>query len=131
MANLWMARRKMLRSTLAMTLVALLAAVEPAGAHLPVTQLFAISPTGGKQGTTVELTITAGADLDGVDRLYFSHPGITAVRKLAPLKPLQTVPDPLPNEFSVTIAADVPPGMYDVRAIGTFGMSNPRFFVVG
>jgi len=131
MADLRMARRNVVRSTLAMTVVALVAAVEPAVAQLPVTQLFAVSPPGGKQGTSVELTIAAGADLDGVDRLYFSHPGITAARKLAPLKPLQTVPDPLPNEFTVTIAPDVPPGMYDVRAVGTFGMSNPRFFVVG
>src|SRR5207248_184621 len=104
---------------------------EQAHAQLPVTQLFAVSPCGGKQGATVDLTIAAGADLDGVDRLYFSHPGISAARKLAELKPLQTTPDPLPNQFTVTIAADVPPGAYDVRAIGTFGISNPRTFVVG
>ena len=39
--------------------------------------------------------------------------------------------EPLANEFTVTIAADVPPGIYDVRAVGTFGVSNPRSFVVG
>jgi hypothetical protein len=107
------------------------AGAESARAQLPVAQLLAISPPGGRQGTTVEATLSAGADLDGVDRLYFSHPGITATRKFAELKLLQTAPDPLPNQFSVTIAADVPPGVYDVRAIGTFGISNPRSFVVG
>src|SRR4029079_10008583 len=31
----------------------------------------------------------------------------------------------------VTIAPDVPPGMYDVRVVGKYGVSNPRAFVVG
>ena len=50
---------------------------------------------------------------------------------MAPPKLPQLPPEPLTNQFAVTIAADVPPGVYDVRAIGTFGISNPRSFVVG
>ena len=38
---------------------------------------------------------------------------------------------PSPNKFKVTVAADVPPGNYDVRAVGKDGVSNPRTFVVG
>jgi hypothetical protein len=124
-------RNSLGQSTLAIFALTLAAFAQTARAQLPVTQLSAISPPGGKQGTTVDATLTAGTDLDGVDRLYFSHPGITATHKFAELKPLQTAPDPLPNQFTVAIAADVPLGVYDVRAIGTFGISNPRSFVVG
>jgi len=108
-----------------------LAMAHSARAQLPVTQLFAVSPPGGKAGTTVDLTLSAGADLDGVHQLYFSHPGITAAQKMAPPGPLPVAAEPLVGQFQVTIAADVPPGVYDVRAVGTFGMSNPRSFVVG
>ncbi|HEV7223882.1 MAG TPA: PPC domain-containing protein [Pirellulales bacterium] len=111
--------------------VALLAGSSIAQAQLPVAQLFAVSPPGGKQGTAVDLSLSAGADLDGASQLYFSHPGITAAQKMSPPGLLPVAPEPLAGQFTVTIAADVPPGVYDVRAIGTFGMSNPRSFVVG
>lgn len=96
-----------------------------------MTQLFAVSPCGGRQGTTVDLTISSGANLEGVKSLYFSHPGITAAPKMAP-PPLAELPaTPIANQFTVTIAADVPVGIYDIRAVGMFGISNPRSFVVG
>ena len=41
---------------------ALLLGANAAHAQLPVTQLFALSPPGGQQGTTLDVTITAGAD---------------------------------------------------------------------
>lgn len=91
----------------------------------------AISPSGGQQGTTVDLTISSGANLEGVKALSFSHPGITAAQKMA-APPLPELPaTPIVNQFTVTIAADVPVGVYDVRAVGTFGISNPRSFMVG
>ena len=102
-----------------------------AAAQLPVAQLFALSPPGGQKGTTIDVTLTSGTDLDGAKTLYFSHPGITAVQKMGPPKLPQLAAEPLVNQFTVTIAADVPPGVYDVRSIGTFGVSNPRSFVVG
>ncbi|HVX63924.1 MAG TPA: PPC domain-containing protein, partial [Pirellulales bacterium] len=112
--------------------LAILAASNSAAwAQLPQVQLLAVSPAGGKQGTTVDLTVSAGADLDGVSQLYFSHPGIKAAQKTSAPGVLPLPPEPLANQFSVTIAGDVPPGVYDVRAVGTFGMSNPRSFVVG
>lgn len=52
--------------------------------------------------------------------LRFSHPGITAVRDAQ--KPLS---------FAVSVAANVPAGLYDVRAAGLHGVSNPRRFEVG
>ena len=54
--------------------------VAPAWPTLPVARLFSVFPTGGKQGTTVDVTIT-GTDLEGVSKLHFSTPGITAVQK--------------------------------------------------
>lgn len=99
-------------------------------APLPSVTVSAIQPTGGQSGTTCEMTLTGITDGEGVDALVFSHPGIKAVQATAPspLEDGKTVP--VANKFNVTIAADVPPGIYDVRATGTFGISNPRAFAV-
>jgi hypothetical protein len=40
-------------------------------------------------------------------------------------------PAPAPLKFKVQIAADVPPGLYDVRLVNKYGISNPRAFAVG
>jgi len=96
-----------------------------AAAQLPQARLHSISPPGGQTGTTVELRLSSGADLDEVNRLTFNHPGITAVPKM------QESGQPVTNTFEVTIAPDVPVGMYEVRAAGYYGLTNPRTFVVG
>lgn len=100
-----------------------------ASAQLPLARLHAVFPAGGKQGTTFEVTVT-GTDLDGADRLYFTHAGISARQVM--LEPSEFDPQPRPAEgkFGVSIAADVPPGTYEVRAAGKYGLSNPRFFLV-
>ena len=99
-----------------------------ASAQLPQTLLTAISPGGGQAGTSVDFVVLAGTDLEDISELRFSHAGITAVPKT---RDVNGKPEPIPNQFTVTIAADVPPGLYDVRAAGYFGLSNPRTFVVG
>ncbi|MBX3414826.1 MAG: PPC domain-containing protein [Pirellulales bacterium] len=99
-------------------------------AQLPATRLSAVAPAGGKQGSEFELTIISGADLEGVNRLHFSHPGISAVQKTQVAEG-QTEPTPVANQFKVTVAPDVPVGTYEVRAAGPYGLSNPRAFVVG
>lgn len=103
----------------------------PARAELPMPLLTAVAPCGGRQGTVLELKLVAGAELEFSDALHFSHPGITAQPKrrepLLPGVPGETVP----KEFLVTIAADVPPGIYDVCAVGPLGASTPRAFAVG
>jgi hypothetical protein len=96
-------------------------------AQLPATRLLAIYPLGARAGTQVEIDLTSGADLEGVHSLLFSHPGITATAKQQEQEGKQV---PVPNKFVVTIAADVPPGTYDLRAIGPYGVSNPRLFTV-
>src|SRR5262249_15093511 len=111
---------------------------------LPLPRIDAISPSGAKAGTTVaELTII-GSDLDPIDALLFSHPGIKAEvippaeAKVDPKAPKKEPPPPpakggapAPNKFKVTVAPEVPPGNYDVRAVNKYGVSNPRAFVVG
>jgi WD40 repeat protein len=107
----------------------LLAATSIATAQLPLTRLSGVFPPGGKQGTTFEVTL-AGSDLDEVDRLFFSHPGLTAKLKTVDPNAFQQGPQPVANTFVVTIAPDAPLGIHDVRAVGRFGASNPRAFVV-
>lgn len=86
------------------------------GADLPLTRLDSVSPAAATPGQEVELTL-AGADFDGVDTLWFSHPGITAAFSKD-------------KTFKANLSPDVPEGIYDVRAVGKNGVSNPRSFVV-
>ncbi len=99
-------------------------------AELPVARLFAVFPTGGKQGTTVDVALT-GIDLEGVSKLHFSTPGITAVQKTVPPGLGQSGPQGVPGQFTITIAPDARAGICELRAIGKYGVSNPRSFVVG
>jgi hypothetical protein len=98
-------------------------------AQLPATQLTSIFPPGGKPGTAVEVTI-AGLDQDDASKLVFSHPGIVGVAKMTMATDLEKVAKPVAGAFTVNIAADVPPGVYEVRTVGRFGQSNARIFTV-
>src|SRR5947207_86836 len=69
-------------------------------AQLPGTQLTTVFPPGGKQGTSVDVKIT-GVDLDELERLFFSHPGLTAAPKVPAPTEADKTPKPLPNEFVV------------------------------
>ncbi len=106
----------------------LLALSSSASAQLPNTRLFAVFPPGGQAGTAVDLTITSGLELEEVNRLLFNHPGIVAAQKM---QDVGGKPTPVVNQFAITVAGDVPPGNYEVRAVGFFGISNPRTFVIG
>jgi hypothetical protein len=85
-------------------------------ADLPSVRFDRLTPLGGAAGTTVDVEVI-GADLEDVKTLLFDHPGLKATF----LKD---------RRFRVSIAADVPPGTYDVRLVGRFGVSNPRLFSV-
>ncbi|MFO0825841.1 MAG: hypothetical protein U0792_22430 [Gemmataceae bacterium] len=81
--------------------------------------------------------VIIGTDLDEPEKLYFSHPGIKG-EYLAPRIPVDPKKKDMPkanangpHKFRVTIAPDVPPGIYDLRVVGKYGVSNPRAFVVG
>lgn len=91
-----------------------------ARAELPIARLSSIFPIGAQRGGRVEVEL-AGADLDGVRRLNFSHPGISAT--------LESAQGSAPK-FQVRVDPSVPAGWYDVRAEGLFGVTDPRTFEV-
>jgi hypothetical protein len=105
-------------------------AQQPPAPQVPQPKIYALQPPGAKAGTTVDVKISSGTELDGVDRLIFSHPGITA--KVVADEPSRLYPQGRIQEgrFKVTVAADVAPGIYEVRAAGYFGVTNARRFAV-
>lgn len=113
------------------TALFLFALAAAASAQVPQPKLSATHPTGAKAGTTVELKVAAGVDVDFAERLIFSHPGIKAERVTLPPDRFYPEARPVENLFKVSVAADVPPGVYDLRVGGHFGLSNARRFVVG
>jgi hypothetical protein len=98
--------------------------------QLPTPRLDTVFPAGGKPGSEVEVTI-GGGDLDEAKGLVFSHPGVTAVQKMGEASPLYGAARPLPNQFTVKIDGAAPPGSYEVRVQGMYGVSNPRVFLIG
>jgi hypothetical protein len=117
-------------------------AQQRAGSNLPAPRLMTVMPPGGKIGSSVEVTFT-GTDLEEPEHLLFSHPGIKAELLAAPETPPKPDPKqpqpkqkkgmgkPVVSRFKVTLAPNVPPGVYDVRFVNKWGLSNPRAFVVG
>lgn len=97
-------------------------------AQLPQTQLSCVAPSGAKAGSTVDVKVVAGANLEDLTDLKFNHAGIKATPKMTESGGKKT---PVANTFVVTIAGNVPTGLYEVRAVGKYGMSNPRTFVIG
>lgn len=95
---------------------------------LPNARLLVLSPPGGQQGTDLEVGIE-GDDLDEATHLIFSHPGITATAQLTS-RPFDKTPDPFATRYTVTIGKDVPPGLYEARVAGRFGLSSARPFEV-
>ena len=98
-------------------------------AQLPAARLYSLFPSGGRRGEQVDVVI-GGADLELVRELRFSHPGVTATPKTSQ-KEGDAEPKPIPNAFRVSIAADVPSGVYEARAVGAYGVSTSQAFVVG
>jgi len=112
-----------------MLLVAVIGASVPApvAGQLPNPRLYGLIPSGGRCGSTVEVAVR-GEDLDEPETITFSHPGISGTLKATDLPAWQRPPD---TPFVVTIARDVPPGIYEARVAGRFGLSTSWPFVVG
>lgn len=93
---------------------------------LPHARLWTITPSGGQAGATTRVTLT-GLDLEECRELRVSQAGIRA----------QPAPDPkkpggfLPLQFDISIEAGAALGRCDVRAVGRYGISNPRVFTIG
>ena len=105
--------------------LALAAAPQAQAQLLPQARLYALQPSGGQRGTSVDVVIANGTDLDEARGLVFSNPAITAKPKV------DANGQPVANQFTVTLPADLPVGQYDARISSVFGLSNPRTFVVG
>ncbi len=114
----------------ATTVVLLVGLAGRLNAQLPQAQLDSIYPPGGKAGSQVDVKIT-GKDLEEAYQLRFSHDGITAEPRRNEPNDVEPNPKPIDNQFIVKIADNVPPGIYEVSAVGRFGISNTRAFIVG
>jgi hypothetical protein len=99
-------------------------------AQIPTIELTALSRCIGQAASSFPVQVAAGAQLEEVSQLVFSHPEIVSKLQTLPARLLENEPRPNFGNFDVTIGSDVPPGVYEVRALGRFGLSNPRAFLV-
>ncbi len=90
---------------------------------LPLPRLLTTTPMGGTVGTQVEVTI-AGENIEDPGELLFTHLGITATQKL------DSNGHPEANKYIVSIAADCPTGIHEVRLMSRLGISSARVFCV-
>jgi hypothetical protein len=98
-------------------------------AQLPTADLRQIRPFAASAGKTVKMSVI-GSNLDDASELRFSHPGITAKPVMLPADDIYSKPRIQGSQFEVVVSDDVPPGIYEVRAVSYFGLSTARPFVV-
>ena len=100
-----------------------------ATAQLPQPDLQTIFPQGAQIGQTVEVTI-GGTDLGEATGLLFSHPGISCGQ--IPVEATEFQPEGhKPLSYRVSVAPEVPPGLYEVTVRTRLGLTAPRAFAVG
>jgi hypothetical protein len=95
-------------------------------------------PMGGQAGASFEMRVT-GQDLTAVEGLHFSFAGAKAESlgsEATPVDPKIKGKGQPPtglstSRFKVTLPANAPTGIQDVRIVTKSGVSNPRAFVVG
>jgi hypothetical protein len=104
-------------AALFLTLLALHSISHRLAAQFPQARMTSISRAGVRSGESAELTFR-GTDLEGASQVWFDDSGFTATH----VKDLT---------FRINCGPQVPLGLHDVRVVGTFGVSNPRAFVVG
>ncbi len=98
-------------------------------AQLPTADLRRIQPFSAPAGKSIEVTII-GTNLDDTTELRFTHPGITAKPVLLPTDEFFPKARIQGSKFNVTVAPNVPTGIYEARAVSYFGFSTARPFVV-
>ncbi|MCA9217397.1 MAG: hypothetical protein KDB27_30220, partial [Planctomycetales bacterium] len=102
--------------------------VSNAFAQLPNPVLTDVFPRGAQIGTSVDVTIS-GRDVDEPTKLIFTHPGIQGQVKRTAATEFEVAKNSS-NQFSVQVAENVPPGIYEARSVGRFGVSTPLPFVI-
>tara|TARA_R110002095_G_scaffold189355_2_gene166798 strand:+ start:1287 stop:3821 length:2535 start_codon:yes stop_codon:yes gene_type:complete len=102
---------------------------QAASAQLPTADLQRIQPFAAQAGKTVEVSLS-GKNLEEAVELRFTHPGITAKPVLLPADEFFPQARIQGSKFNVTVSPDVPPGIYETRAVSYFGLSTARPFVV-
>jgi len=101
----------------------------PASAFLPYSDLLVVSPVAARAGDALEVEVT-GKNLEALTGLRFSHSGIVAEPAVLPPDDLHPAGRPVEGRFLVKVGSDVPPGVYEVRTRGYFGLSTARPFLV-
>ena len=104
----------------------------PARAELPVLAVDAVFPPVLSTSHPNALKVTAGRFTQDIEQIVFSDPRIVAKLDESaslPLDPL-TAPQKVYGSFSVTVDPSVPPGFYELWAMGRYGVSNSRFIAV-
>ncbi len=91
---------------------------------MPTIALTAISQPAAQVGSTIELRLS-GSQVDELQDLLFSQPGLQATVRTSPPRLLQDQGRGT-NVFDITIAPTASAGWVDLRALGRFGLSNPR-----
>ncbi len=87
-----------------------------ARADYPQAILSRVFPPGGQRGSTLAIELQ-GSGLEECDRIRSPHEGIRFTHREE-------------LRFDVTIAPDVPVGIYDLQAVSRYGVSTTRAFVV-
>ncbi len=100
-----------------------------ASAQLPTADLSRLEPRAARAGETMRVNLY-GSNLEDLTVLHFTHPGIVAKPVLLPADAFWPEPRQDGSKFEVMVAADVPPGVYEARVAGYFGLSTARPFVV-
>ena len=109
-------RTRILASTGTVTLMLVFACASSSIADLPRPTLSTIYPPGGQRGSSFDIEL-AGGSLEGCKRVRISVSGV----RFEHIDGLR---------FRATIGKDVPVGLYDVQAVGDYGISSTRSFTV-
>lgn len=113
-------------------LTTLVFACAPQGvlAQLPTIELTSLSQQIYQTASISNVRVVSGTQLDEITALTFSTPGIKAELQTGEPRLLEDVRQPKYGQFQITISPDVRPGLYEARAVGRFGLSNPVPFIV-
>lgn len=98
-------------------------------AQLPTPDLSRLNPPSARVGQTLNVSLY-GSNLEELSELRFTHPGITAERVTQDGDEFLPQLRPVGSSFTVTVAGDVPPGIYEARAVSYLGISTARAFFV-